>query len=211
MHWLWHSVLFSFLKNACYWNKIEIFSPLGCFKPVGIQSSATIADSFLTSSTSRFENEAYKGRLNAASAWSACQLGPCSPKEVVGSKPWIQLCLAKSQLITGLVIQGFGQIEDLAHVSSFTIKYAYTTSGRFYDYKIKSTIKVIRRILWRIKIPEVLIISSLIIDFPYKTIVGKVVLHFSSFTNARKSFTLIFVVILDKSWDWQKDPKQGTM
>ncbi len=124
-----------------------LFFLLGCFKPVGIQSSAIIANFLLTSSTSGIGNEAYKGRLNTASAWSACQVGSCSPKEVVGSKPWIQLCLATSHMITGLVIQGFGQIEDLAHVLTFTIKYSFTIAGKFYDFKINSTEKVVQIIL----------------------------------------------------------------
>ncbi len=114
----------------------------GCFKQVGIQSSAKVANSLLTSSTSNTGNEAYKGRLNFATTWSACQVGSCSPKEGAGKKPWIQLCLAKSQMISGVVIQGFGQVDDLALVSKFRMKYAYHKSGSFFDYKIQGATKV---------------------------------------------------------------------
>ena len=104
-------------------------------------SSVTIANSLITSSTFGTGNEAYKGRLNAATTWSACQIGSCSPQEINGAKPWIQLCLAASQIISGVIIQGFGQIEDLAHVSSFGIKYKYPAT-QFYDYKIGGSVKV---------------------------------------------------------------------
>ncbi|XP_065069552.1 receptor-type tyrosine-protein phosphatase S-like isoform X2 [Rhopilema esculentum] len=108
-----------------------------CRDTVGIQSSSSISDTSMTSSTSANGNGAHKGRFNVESVWEACQFGSCSPKESTGAKPWIQACLPSVQSISSIVIQGQGNVDNLAKVTEFSLKYSYSTiaSGTFFEYK----------------------------------------------------------------------------
>ncbi|XP_065069850.1 receptor-type tyrosine-protein phosphatase S-like isoform X1 [Rhopilema esculentum] len=108
-----------------------------CRDTVGIQSSSSVSDASMTSSTSANGNGAHKGRFNVESVWEACQFGSCFPKESTGAKPWIQACLPSVQSISSIVIQGQGNVDNLAKVTEFSLKYSYSTiaSGTFFEYK----------------------------------------------------------------------------
>eukprot|EP00794_Sanderia_malayensis_P016255 gene16255-17897_t len=114
----------------------------GCFKRIGIGSSGIIADSNLTSSTYFTGNEAFKSRFNSLTTWAACQLGSCTPKEVAGSKPWIQLCLALAHTFSAVVVQGHGEQDSVTDVKTFSVQYKYTRDGTIYDYKLEGANKI---------------------------------------------------------------------
>ena len=96
----------------------------------------------MTSSTSANGNGAHKGRLNEESVWEACQFGSCSPKESSGAKPWIQACLTTAQTISSIVIQGQGNVDNLAKVTEFSLKYSTHASGTFFEYKHSNILQV---------------------------------------------------------------------
>ncbi|XP_065069554.1 uncharacterized protein LOC135694661 isoform X2 [Rhopilema esculentum] len=106
-----------------------------CRDTVGIQSSSSISDASMTSSTSANGNGAHKGRFNVESVWEACQFGSCFPKESTGAKPWIQACLTTVQTISSIVIQGQGNVDNLAKATEFSLKYSTVVSGTFFGYK----------------------------------------------------------------------------
>ena len=96
----------------------------------------------MSSSSSAIGNGAHKGRFNKESVWEACQFGSCSPKESTGAKPWIQACLTTAQSISSIVIQGQGDVDNLAKVTEFSLKYSTVSSGTFFGYKHSNLLQV---------------------------------------------------------------------
>ena len=96
----------------------------------------------MSSSSSAIGNGAHKGRFNEESVWEACQFGSCSPKESTGAKPWIQACLTTAQSISSIVIQGQGDVDNLAKVTEFSLKYSTVASGTFFEYKHSNLLQV---------------------------------------------------------------------
>lgn len=115
---------------------------LDCFNELGLQSSSKITDASISASTYVTSHEPNKGRFNAESVWTACQVGACSSKEVSGNKPWIQVCLSALHTIRSVIIQGPGNADNVASVTEFSLKFALSSSSSFQTYNLDGAVKV---------------------------------------------------------------------
>ena len=98
-----------------------------CSEKLGIESGV-ILDAALTSSTPfHMSNAAKYSRLNSVTSWGA--------HDQLSANPWIQVCFNSFKSITGIILQGGGDVY-FSRVTRFTLKYGYAVGNPPYDYKM---------------------------------------------------------------------------